>query len=353
MRSVLMCASVSVVLRDFCSSFSSASTWRRSTGEHGAPTARLATGVVPDPQSVVAVRRGGDDRRLRLPGDRAVSGTDFGGAVDPRQELVFVLLIGTVWLRRSVRHCLRGARRCRVPGRSCPSSMSQPEGAADPFATAASALVPALSRRRGVDGRVHSLGEPRMADPPRRALMSAASAIVAATLATFLKSSTDTSATDGFTALLTRAEVYGSLSTVVAGTVLHAGGVALRPLGGLAGADSDRRSDHEHRVGIWLYGEHFTGVRILAGRGRRDRVRGDDHRGRRACADGAVARSVPTGDGVERSGSPLRCSAHRLRADASGRCIGDALVDSSRATHCAPDPAARSAGSASSQGGSR
>jgi len=86
-----------------------------------------------------------------------------------------------------------------------------------------------------------------------------AAATVWAVLASFMKTATDTRAADGIPAVLSRGAVYGVVLAGIVGTLLtqaalHYGPLAIsqpfmvivNPLVSII-------------LGVWLYGEHFTG----------------------------------------------------------------------------------------------
>ncbi len=88
-------------------------------------------------------------------------------------------------------------------------------------------------------------------------------------MATFLKSTTETLADDGFAALFTHWQLYalvvsGSLSVILTQAALHYGPLVVsQPLMVIVDPTVSIL------LGVWLFGEHFTGspVRIAAGLG--------------------------------------------------------------------------------------
>jgi hypothetical protein len=171
-------------------------------------------------------------------------------------ELVFTLIIGRVWLRLSVRPAAWVAASVTAIGLTFFLIMSQPEGG-HPQATTG-AWLPALLTLGSITALCAVLAS-RGSPVRRAALYACASGIVAATLATFLKSVTDTLTSEGVPTLLARGPVYGLvaamfLSTVFTQAALHYGPLAVsQPLMVIVDPFVSIA------LGIWLYGEHFTG----------------------------------------------------------------------------------------------
>lgn len=171
-------------------------------------------------------------------------------------ELVFSLLIGRLWLRRPVRAAAWLSASITAAGLTLFLLMSQPEGG-HPQATSG-AWLPALLTLGAVTAVCAGLA--RSGSPVRRAaLYATAAGIVLATMATFLKSTTDTLAVDGIATLLTRGQLYGlviagALSIVLTQAALHYGPLAVsQPLMVIVDPFVSIT------LGVWLYGERFTG----------------------------------------------------------------------------------------------
>ncbi len=171
-------------------------------------------------------------------------------------ELVFSLVIGRVWLHRVVRPAAWVSASVTVLGLTVFLIMSQPDGG-HPQATT-SAWLPALLTLGGATVLCVVLA--RRGSPVRRAaLYGSASAIVAATLATFLKSTTETLTTEGIPAVVVHGSLYGLViamfvSTVLTQAALHYGPLAVsQPLMVIVDPFISIL------LGIWLYGERFTG----------------------------------------------------------------------------------------------
>jgi drug/metabolite transporter (DMT)-like permease len=171
-------------------------------------------------------------------------------------ELVFSLVIGSVWLRRDVVAAAWESAAMTSAGLAIFLVMAEPRGG-HPGATA-QAWLPALLTFGGLAAVVAVLAG-RGSPARRAALYGAASGIVWALLATFLKAATDVLAQSGVPAMLLHGAVYGVIVAGITGTVLtqaalHYGPLAvsqplmviLNPLVSIA-------------LGVWLYGEHFEG----------------------------------------------------------------------------------------------
>jgi drug/metabolite transporter (DMT)-like permease len=171
-------------------------------------------------------------------------------------ELVFSLVIGRLWLRRKVVPAAWASAGVTSAGLAVFLVMSEPQGG-HPGPTA-QVWLPALLTA-GVAAAVCAVLAGRGSPRRRAALYATASGIVWAALASFIKSVTDTLAADGIPAVLASGAVYGVVIAGIAGTLLtqaalHYGPLAIsqpfmvivNPLVSII-------------LGVWLYGEHFTG----------------------------------------------------------------------------------------------
>ncbi len=171
-------------------------------------------------------------------------------------ELVFSLVIGRVWLHRVVRPAAWISASVTIVGLTIFLIMAQPEGG-HPQATT-SAWLPALLTLGGATALCVIFAS-RGSPVRRAALYGSASAIVAAALATFLKSTTETLTGEGIPAMVMRGPLYGLViamfvSTVLTQAALHYGPLAVsQPLMVIVDPFVSII------LGIWLYGEHFTG----------------------------------------------------------------------------------------------
>jgi drug/metabolite transporter (DMT)-like permease len=171
-------------------------------------------------------------------------------------ELVFTLVIGTVWLRRPILPAAWISASVTSVGLAVFLVVSQPEGGHRQ--PARSAWLPALLVFGGLT--VVLCGLARRASPVRSAaLYASASGIVWATLAVFLKSATDVLATGGVLAVLQHGAIYGLVAAGIAGTVLtqaalHRGPLAVsQPLMVIVDPVASIL------LGVWLFGERFGG----------------------------------------------------------------------------------------------
>jgi drug/metabolite transporter (DMT)-like permease len=140
-------------------------------------------------------------------------------------ELVFSLLIGRLWLRRPVRTAAWVSASTTAIGVAAFLIISEPDGG-HPQATTG-AWVPALLTLGVATAVCVALAS--SGSPVRRAAFYAtATGIVLASMATFLKSTTETLADSSFLALFTHWQLYalvvtGALSVVLTQAALHYG----------------------------------------------------------------------------------------------------------------------------------
>ena len=101
----------------------------------------------------------------------------------------------------------------------------------------------------------------------RAALYATASGIVAAALATFVKSATDVLAANGALAVVMHGAVYGVAVTGIVGTVLTQAALHYGPLAVSQPLMVIVNPFFSIILGIWLYGEHFVGSPLQIGLG--------------------------------------------------------------------------------------
>ena len=179
-------------------------------------------------------------------------------------ELVFSLVIGSVWLRRDVVAAAWVSASVTSAGLAVFLVMAEPRGG-HPGATSA-AWLPALLTF-GALAALAAVLAGRGSPARRAALYATASGIVWALLATFLKATTDILARSGVPTMVVRGAVYGVIVAGIVGTVLtqaalHHGPLAVsqpfmvivNPLVSIV-------------LGVWLYGEHFVGGALQIGLG--------------------------------------------------------------------------------------
>jgi drug/metabolite transporter (DMT)-like permease len=171
-------------------------------------------------------------------------------------ELVFSLVIGRVWLRRTVVRAAWASAAVTGAGLALFLIMAEPKGGHTN--STSGAWLPALLTFGGITAGFVLAA--RHATPVRRAAFYACGAgVTGALLATFLKSATDTLGQHGFVSMLERGALYGLvlagiLSAVLTQAALHYGPLAVSqplmlivdPVVSIA-------------LGIWIFGEHFQG----------------------------------------------------------------------------------------------
>jgi drug/metabolite transporter (DMT)-like permease len=171
-------------------------------------------------------------------------------------ELVFSLVIGRFWLHRKVRLAAWLSACLTAVALALFLVISEPKGG-HPQATAA-AWLPALLTFGGVTALCAVFG--RRGSPVRRAaLYAAGSGIVAALLATFLKAATDILGVHGPLAVLAHGATYGLIAAGVIGTILTQAALHYGPLAVSQSVMVISNPIVSVVMGIWLYGEHFTG----------------------------------------------------------------------------------------------
>lgn len=178
-------------------------------------------------------------------------------------ELIFSLLIGTVWLHRKVSVAAWLSACLTAISLALFLVISEPRGG-HPQATSG-AWLPALLAFGGVTALCAVLG--RRGSPTRRAaLYAAASGIVAALLATFLKAATDTLGGHGPLAILVHGATYGVIAAGIIGTIFTQAALHYGPLAVSQPVMVISDPIVSITMGVWLYGEHFTaGALRLAG----------------------------------------------------------------------------------------
>jgi drug/metabolite transporter (DMT)-like permease len=171
-------------------------------------------------------------------------------------ELVFTLVIGSVWLHRPVRPAAWVSAAVTSIGLAVFLVVSEPKGG-HPEATRA-AWLPALLLFGGLTALFCVLA--RRGSPVRRAaLYASGSGIVWATLAVFLKSTTDLLASGGVLSALSQGGIYGVVAAGVVGTVLTQAALHQGPLSVSQPLMVIVDPFVSIILGVWLFGEHFKG----------------------------------------------------------------------------------------------
>jgi hypothetical protein len=171
-------------------------------------------------------------------------------------ELVFSLVIGRVWLRRSVVLAAWVSALVTSAGLAVFLVMSEPKGG-HPQATA-QAWLPALLTCGGVTAALVLLAG--RGSPTRRgALYASASGLTAALMATFLKSAGDVLGRSGMLETLKQGTVYGLIVAMIVEVVLTQAALHFGPLAVSQPLMVIVNPFVSIVLGIWLYGEHFEG----------------------------------------------------------------------------------------------
>lgn len=179
-------------------------------------------------------------------------------------ELVFSLVVGSLWLRRDVVAAAWASASVTSVGLAVFLVMAEPRGG-HPDATT-QAWLPALLTFGGL-AALSAVLAGRGSPVKRAALYGAASGIVWALLATFLKAATDVLARIGVSAMLVHGAVYGVVVAGIAGTVLTQAALHYGPLAVSQPFMVIVNPMVSIALGVWLYGEHFVGGPLQIGLG--------------------------------------------------------------------------------------
>jgi drug/metabolite transporter (DMT)-like permease len=171
-------------------------------------------------------------------------------------ELVFSLVIGALWLHRSVVPAAWVSALVTCAGLALFLVMSEPKGG-HPGPTGA-AWVPAVVTFGGLTAALTLLAG-RGSPLKRGALYASGSGIVAAILATFLKSTTDVLGDNGVIATFKNWALYALIATVIIEVVLTQAALHYGPLAVSQPLMVIVNPFVSIILGIWLYGEHFQG----------------------------------------------------------------------------------------------
>lgn len=171
-------------------------------------------------------------------------------------ELVFSLVIGTVWLRRNVSAAAWLSACLTALALALFLVVSEPRGGhAEPTAEA---WLPALLAFGGVTALCAVLG--RTGSPVRRgALYATGSGVLAGLFAAFLKTDTVVLGTHGPIELLLQGATYGLIAAGVIGTVLTQAALHYGPLAVSQPLMLISNPLVSIILSVWVFGEHFTG----------------------------------------------------------------------------------------------
>jgi drug/metabolite transporter (DMT)-like permease len=170
-------------------------------------------------------------------------------------EVVFSLVIGRVWLHRSVRNAAWLSALLVCGGLSLFLVMAEPHGGRS--TPAPGTRLPALIAVT-IAVVVLTLGAASGSPRRRGALYAAGSAVAWATMATLLKSSTDVVATDGVSALLTHPAFYGVIVSGAVGTVLAQAALNHGPLATSQPIMVAVDPVVSIALSVWVYQERFS-----------------------------------------------------------------------------------------------
>ena len=171
-------------------------------------------------------------------------------------ELVFTLVIGSVWLRRQVRAAAWVSASVTSVGLVIFLVMSEPKGGHSQATGAA--WLPALLVFGGLTALfvvVAGRGSPVR----RAALYAVSSGIVWALFAALLKSATELLGQDGVLPMLKHGAIYGLIAAGIVGTILTQAAIHQGPLAVSQPLMVIVDPFVSVILGVWLFGEHFQG----------------------------------------------------------------------------------------------
>jgi drug/metabolite transporter (DMT)-like permease len=171
-------------------------------------------------------------------------------------ELVFSLVIGRLWLRRDVVPAAWISACVTSAGLAAFLIMAEPKGGHD--GATAGAWLPALLTFGGV-AAVFTVLAGKGSPVRRAALYAAASGIIWALLATFLKAASDIVVSNGVFAVFQHGAIYGVVAAGIVGTVLTQAALHVGPLSVSQSLMVIVDPFVSIVLGVWLFGEHFTG----------------------------------------------------------------------------------------------
>jgi drug/metabolite transporter (DMT)-like permease len=171
-------------------------------------------------------------------------------------ELVFTLVIGSVWLRRPISPAAWLSAMTTSVGLAVFLVVSEPKGGHQQATR--TAWLPALLACGGLIVLFSVLA--RRGSPVRRAaLYASASGIVWATLAVFMKSASEVLASNGVVAMLQQGAIYGVVAAGIVGTILTQAALHQGPLSVSQPLMVIVDPFVSIILGVWLFGERFEG----------------------------------------------------------------------------------------------
>jgi drug/metabolite transporter (DMT)-like permease len=169
-------------------------------------------------------------------------------------ELVFSLLLRRVWLHRDVPAAAWVAASVTTAAIGTFLVMSEPEGGH--AGATSSAWVSAIATMAGLIALCVLLAS-RGSPIRRAALYAAGSGVAWATLATFVKSTTDDISNHGLVGMLHHGSVYGLVVAGIVGTMLTQAALHAGPLSVSQPLMVTVDPFVSVLLGVWLFGEHF------------------------------------------------------------------------------------------------
>jgi drug/metabolite transporter (DMT)-like permease len=170
-------------------------------------------------------------------------------------ELVFSLMLRRVWLHRDVPAAAWAAASVTTAALGTFLVMSEPEGG-HPGATG-SAWVSAIVTMAGLIALCVLLAS-RGSALRRAGFYAAGSGMAWATLASFIKSTTDNISNHGIVGMLQHGSVYGLVVAGIVGTVLTQAALHAGPLSVSQPLMVTVDPFFSVLLGVWLFGEHFN-----------------------------------------------------------------------------------------------
>jgi drug/metabolite transporter (DMT)-like permease len=170
-------------------------------------------------------------------------------------ELVFVLVLRRVWIRQDVARAAWAAALVVCGALAAFLVAAEPTGGHSSPETAQ--WLSALLVFGGAMALLTALGT-RGSPVRRAAVLAAAAGLAWALTATFVKTATETLATDGIVGMLTRWPVYALVAAVIIGTLLDQSALHVGPLSASQPLLAIVNPLASIALSIWLFDERFT-----------------------------------------------------------------------------------------------
>jgi drug/metabolite transporter (DMT)-like permease len=170
-------------------------------------------------------------------------------------ELVFVLVLRRLWIRQDVARAAWAAALVVCGALAAFLVAAEPTGGHSSPETAQ--WLSALLVFGGAMALLTALGT-RGSPARRAAVLAAAAGLAWALTATFVKTATETLATDGIVGMLTRWPVYALVAAVVIGTLLDQSALHVGPLSASKPLLAIVNPLASIALSIWLFDERFT-----------------------------------------------------------------------------------------------